>query len=450
MKSVARFLMGLLKDGSQQVVAESKEHLSSPNGFLREAAVQALVDLPQTGTLPMLLERLNDWVPQVRRVAQAAVRAQMQTVFLPEWIASMEALVRLGQARRDDHTAMLQAVAEFLALPEHLPVVLAAAKTSSLRVRRFVFDMQWSAAVDDVARFQLLEAALCGDDVIVVSRALSHLETLASPLQRRRLYGSACCSRFAAARYAGVRWLVENPDDSTDSLVCGLGLDPGANVRWWCLRWLRSHGGLAQIVRAAEGRARDESASNRLRVVALQWLRDADPDKAAQVGTDWLNHTQPLLRHEALSVLLARSQGGAKVQWLERAFEDPSPRVRKLLMHKAHRGHWMPSVSRLTAALLNDPTPSSMRRLLSMRSLYAAWDRLECLLVAWPLGPRLGCEAELTDALNRWRWECASCTHGPDAGQSQRIAAHWLVSRHQVTPQLQREIDFHLKTFRVL
>lgn len=449
MKSVARFLMGLLKDGSQRVVSDPKDHLTSPNGFLREAAVQALADQPQAGTLPMLLERLNDWVPQVRHAAQAAVRVQMQTDFLPDWILSLEALVRLGQARRVDHTETLQAVASFLGRPEHLSAVLTAAKTSSLRVRRFVFDVQWMAAQDDAARFQLLEGALCGDDVVVGSRALSYLETLASPNQRRRLYGAACCSPFAVVRYEGVRWVVEHPDGATDSLVRGLGLDPNANVRWWCLRWLRAHGGLVHIVGNAENAARDEGTPARLRVVALRWLLEAEPEKAVQVSADWLDHAQSVLRYEALSVQLVRSQGTAKAPWLERAFDDPSPRVRKLLMHKAHRGHWMPSVSRLTAALLNDPTPSNMRRLLSMRSLYASWDRLECLLLAWPMGRPLGCEAELADAVNRWRFESVTCSHGPDAGQSQRIAALWSASRHQMAPDLQRELDFHLKTFHI-
>lgn len=449
MTSAVRFLMGLLKEGSQRVVVEPKEHLSSPDGFLREAAVQALADEPQAGTLPMLLERLNDWVPQVRSAAQAAVRAQMQTDCLPDWIASLEALVRLGQASRVDHTATFQEVALFLQRPEHLPAVLAASKTSSLRVRRYVFDMQWMTAQDEAARFQLLEEALCGDDVVVAARALSHLETLTSLDLRRQLYQTACKARYALVRYAGVRWLVDHPDALTDNLVRGLGLDPSASVRWWCLRWLRAHGGLAPIVNTAENAARDEAASARLRVVAMHWLREADPDKAAQVSTEWLDHAQSVLRHEALTVQLLRSQGDAKAQWLERAFDDPSPRVRKLLMHKAHRGHWMPSVSRLMATLLKEPTTDSVRRVLAMRRLYAVWDRLECLLVAWPLGPLLGCEAELTDALNRWRWESASCSHGPDAGQSQRITALWLAARHQVAPHLQREIDFHLKTFSV-
>lgn len=449
MKDVASFLMGLLRDGSQRVVADPRDHLTSPDGFLREAAVQALANQPKAGTLPMLLERLNDWVPQVRRVAHAAVQAQMQTAFLPDWIASLEALVRLGQARRVDHTSTLREVALFLQRPEHLPAVVAAAKTSSLRVRRYVFDMQWLTALDDDARFQLLERALCGDDVVVASRALVHLETLASPGQRRQLYQAACKARFALARYAGVRWLVDNPDEATDSLVRGLGLDPSANVRWWCLRWLRAHGGLAQLVRTAENVALDESASATARVVAMHWLREGDPEKAIQVSTDWLNHEQPVLRHEALSVRLALSQGDAKAQWLERAFDDPSSRVRKLLLHKAHRGYWRPSVAQLTAAVLNDPTPNSIRRVLAIRRLYAAWDRLECVLMAWPLGRQLGCEAELADAVSRWRLECITCSHGPDARQTQRIAALWSASRHQMAPNLQREIDFHLKTFGI-
>lgn len=450
MNGVVNFLRGLVKTGSQSVVSDPRDHLTSPNGFLREAAVKALSNQPQVGTLPALLERLNDWVPQVRCATQEAVRAQMQTAFLPDWIASLEALVRLGQARRVDHAGMLREVALFLQRSEHLPAVLAAAKASSLHVRRFVFDMQWVNAPDDEARFQLLEGALCGDDVVVVSRALLRLETLASPTQRRRLYGAACCSRFAVARYAGVRWVVENPDEATDSLVRGMGLDASASVRWWCLHWLRAHGGLGQLLGAAESVTRDERVTNRLRLVAMRWLLEADPERAVHVSTDWIDHAHPVLRYEALSIRLVRSPGDAKTQWLERAFDDPSPRVRKLLMHKAHRGYWMPSVAQLTATLLNDPTFNSIRRVLTLRSLYPAWDRLECLLVAWPMGRSQGCEAALVEALDRWRFETVACSHGPEADQAQRIVALWAAARHQLAQPLRQAIDFHLKTFGLL
>ncbi|AZC49921.1 hypothetical protein [Pseudomonas chlororaphis] len=45
------------------------------NGFVRQAAVRGLAAQPSAEALAALLERLNDWVPQVRQEAAAAVEA---------------------------------------------------------------------------------------------------------------------------------------------------------------------------------------------------------------------------------------------------------------------------------------------------------------------------------------------------------------------------------------
>jgi hypothetical protein len=450
MNGVVNFLMGLVKTGSQSVVSDPRDHLTSPNGFLREAAVKALSNQPQLGTLPALLERLNDWVPQVRSAAQEAVRGQMQTAFLPDWIASLEALVRLGHARRVDHTSMLREVALFLQRSEHLPAVLVAAKASSLHVRRFVFDMQWMNAAEDAARFHLLEGAIGGDDVVVASRALLRLESLASPIQRRRLYGAACSSPFASVRYEGVRWMVENPDDATDSLVCALGLDPSANVRWWCLRWLRAIDGVQTVVDLAEGVASDDVQPIRARRVALQWLMDVDPEKALSATEAWLGSESPRLRRDALSVRLSKGDRDERVRWMRQAFDDPSPSIQRLLLDKAHRGVWAPTVSQVLERLRLEPTPEAVLRVISHQRLYSAWDWLQCLLEMWPLGVDLGVERSLRDALKSWPRQIGNGGYGPSENQKARIAELWSTCRGQVDRELQHIIGFHLGTFGIV
>lgn len=446
MKNFLEKLFGGVSDGG----AEDDSGLCSYSGFVREAAVKALVSRPQRGTLPILLERLNDWVPQVRVAANAAVRSLMHTVYLVDWIASIDAVVDLEQARRADHAPMLKEISLFLSRPEHLPQVVDATLTAGLRVRRFVFDAQWLAAQDDDDRVLLLERALSGDDVMMASRAVSRFAGLTSPARRRHLYQVACATPFAAVRHEAVRWLVENPDDATDGVVRAMDLDANSHVRWWCLRWFRSNGGVERVAARAAEVATDELKSTRLRRAAMQWLLETDPGRALAVSDSWLDSPWPRLRRDALLIRLVKSDADGKAHWLQRAFADTSPGVQKLLLEKVHRGAWVPPLPQLLQVAQRDPTPEGMFRVLSMRSLYPVWDRLECLLALWPLGKELGKENGLIAALAGWPQESRAYCHGPSSVQAARLAGLWSARRQHMDGQLQKTIDFHLKTFGVL
>ncbi|MGS5089684.1 hypothetical protein ACVC7V_24640 [Hydrogenophaga sp. A37] len=417
---------------------------------MREAAVKSLVSRPQRGTLPMLLVRLNDWVPQVRVAANAAVRSLMQPTYLVDWITAIDAVVDLERTRRADHAPMLKEISLFLSRPEHLPQVIDATRTAGLRVRRFVFDAQWLAAQDDDDRVPLLERALSGDDVLMASRAVSQFAGLTSPERRRHLYQTACATPFAAVRHEAVRWLVENPDDATDGVVRAMDLDANSHVRWWCLRWLRSNGGVEHVAERAAEVASDELKSTRLRRAAMQWLLDIDPGRASAVSDSWLDSPWPRLRRDALLIRLVKSDADGKAHWLQQAFADPSPRVQKLLLDKAHRGAWVPPLPQLLQVVQRDPTIEKMLRVLSIRSLYPVWDRLECLLALWPMSKELGKENLLIAALAHWPQESRSYCHGPGSVQAARLAELWSARRQHLDAQLQQTLDFHLRTFGVV
>lgn len=339
----------------------------SDSGFVRESAVKALASRPQRGTLPVLLVRLNDWVPQVRIAAGEAVRSLMRPEFLPDWMASIDAVVALERTRRTNHTAMLNEIAGFLSRSEHLSQVIEASRSAGLHGRRYVLDLAWRAAQDESERVRLLEQALFGDDVVLATQALSRVEGLTSPAARRRLYEAACQSPCAPVRCEGVRWAVEQPDEATDLVVRRACLDVSPHVRWWCLRWLRSNGGTEREVANAVAVAGDALLPARKRSTAMQFLAEADVSSALAVSEPWLTTESARLRRDALSVRLANGSHDEKTRWLKQAYADPSPKVRRLLFAKAHRGVWAPTVDELVASVQHEQTPEAVRALLSMR-----------------------------------------------------------------------------------
>jgi hypothetical protein len=284
---------------------------------------------------------------------------------------------------------------------------------------------------------------------VLAARALSHFEALASPAQRRSLYGAACVSPFASLRYAGISWLVSHPDVATEGLVRAMFLDISSHVRWCCLRWLRANGGIEREVAKAVAVAGDALLSARKRSTAMQFLVEADHSAALAASEPWLTSNSARLRRDALTVRLANGSHDEKTRWLKQAYADPSPKVRGLMLAKAYRGVWVPTVNELVEFFQREGADEALRAFLSIRSLYSAWDSLQCLLTVWPLGKQLDMGPALVEALKAWPLENCACHHGPNTAQSSLLAALWSANRTQLDASLRQTMDFRLKVFGI-
>jgi HEAT repeat protein len=82
------WLSKLLWSGEQRPPTSWAEWMTearSHSGYVREAAVQALALSGHGDALPVLLERANDWVPEVRRAAYAAVEGFLDEEHIGAW-----------------------------------------------------------------------------------------------------------------------------------------------------------------------------------------------------------------------------------------------------------------------------------------------------------------------------------------------------------------------------
>ncbi|MGG7671239.1 HEAT repeat domain-containing protein [Pseudomonas sp. WC2] len=87
------------------------------NGFVREVAVRELCSQPSPEALAVLIERLNDWVPQVRDLAAQGLKHYLSSAHTQAWLFALEPLMALAAQSRVDHgqtlstaRAMLQSV----------------------------------------------------------------------------------------------------------------------------------------------------------------------------------------------------------------------------------------------------------------------------------------------------------------------------------------------------
>lgn len=344
---------------------------------------------------------------------------------------------------------MLQAIALYLSHPEHLQPIIESTKNAGLGVRRFVFDVRWLAAGADQERFELLRTAVTGDDVVLATRAISRVADLSSSTQRCALYGAACASPFGGLRCVGISWMVSHPDGATETLVRAMCLDVSSHVRWWCLRWLRSNGGIEREVAKAVAVAGDVLSPVRKRSTAMHFLAEADIGFALSASEPWLTNASARLRRDALMVRLATGSHDEKTRWMQQAYADPSPKVRRLILVKAYRGIWVPSVDDLVESAQEEKTAETIRAFQTMRSLYSTWDGLQFLLTMLPLAAKSGASLPLAEALEVWCLENRNCSQGPNVAQAALLATLWCTHRAGLDASLRQTMDFHLKTFGI-
>jgi hypothetical protein len=84
------------------------------NGFVREVAVRELCRQPSAEALLVLIERLNDWVPQVRDLAAAGLQHYLSPAHTQAWLSALEPLMALAAQRRVDHSQTLSTVRALL------------------------------------------------------------------------------------------------------------------------------------------------------------------------------------------------------------------------------------------------------------------------------------------------------------------------------------------------
>ncbi|WP_110995222.1 HEAT repeat domain-containing protein [Pseudomonas sichuanensis] len=89
-----------------------------PNGFVREVAVRELSNSPSPEALLALIERLNDWVPQVRHLAEIGMQAYLKREHVSSLLFALGPLMALAVRRRGDHEVTLAKVQALLQMPD--------------------------------------------------------------------------------------------------------------------------------------------------------------------------------------------------------------------------------------------------------------------------------------------------------------------------------------------
>ncbi|WP_419736321.1 HEAT repeat domain-containing protein [Pseudomonas sp. COR18] len=208
----------------------------SGNGFVREAAVRELSAHVSVEALEALFERLNDWVPQVRRQAALALESYLVSDNAVLLLQALKALLTLAGGRRADHGDTLARVRSALLLAPVRQPMEEVFRGATGKIGRFLLGVLLE---DSTARPGLLKVAVRHPDMSVRQLAVEACADLpaseALPLMEEAMRTSG-----ASVRVKVLRVLLTLLDDPRQALRKAL-FDVSASMRnlaiWAAPRW---------------------------------------------------------------------------------------------------------------------------------------------------------------------------------------------------------------------
>lgn len=339
------------------------------NGLVREAAVRELGELPSPEALTALLERLNDWVPQIRTLAKAALQRYLTSEYAAELLYALPQLMALAGRQRDDHGPTLAAARSALQAESARSLVDAAFVSSQGQAARFLFALLLEAS-DTPAK--LLEQALAHREMTVRQQAVLACQALPGE-QAVALLHQALQTPGASVRVKAMHALLQRLDDPRKLLRRAL-LDASPAMRnlalWAAPRWQLK---ASQVLSSRLQQALPEGKREWLGVLGLA----ADLDTRLQ--GDWL---QAALLAPQSSVRLAAVSNLGDTQLHEQlaALDDSAGKVFAMAVRGLSQQPWPALAEALDARLERDWQQLSPMRRNALMNLRPRWQQLAFLL----------------------------------------------------------------------
>lgn len=339
------------------------------NGFVREAAVKGLSAHDSPESLLALIERLNDWVPQVRELASAGVAPYLTTTRAQALLFALDAVMALAMCQRVDHQATVASVREVLQSPDVRQEVYRSFMARQGESARYLFALLLEVAESPDA---LVRDALAHRELTVRLAAVVVCETLpagrAVPLLREALPRAA-----AKVRVRVLRALLPLLDDPRPVLRQAL-LDASPSIRSLA-QWHAPRHNLDATAVLAD-RLTGEMPTGKRNWLGLLGLA---AQLSAELPQAWrraaLRSRYPTVRFAAV-----RTAGdGASVELLD-ALDDPSDRVFGEAIVQLDKLPWSTVNAGLSRKLDSDWHALSETRRQAILRLISGWQQLAYLL----------------------------------------------------------------------
>ena len=350
---------------------------SDGNGHTREAALRMMRAVPSALTLSCALLRCNDWVAEVRAVAQDVVMDLLAQCAVHHVLAAWPVAVRLRDAQRVDRTWLEETLFAGLSSPASRAVLEGLLGHPDARTRRVAHAVALRSHPDRAA---LRAHAILDSDPHVSHLALADLLQHGDPGEIEAQCALALSAPSSRVRSAALRALVEREVAGLDAYVETAAFDRSRGMRRlaaWLLQQRQAPPAIAlwrdELTHRRRGRWRE----------ALEALADhAEADDVPTLRT-LLPELSPRHQRNCLRGWV-RAEGGAGLALLREALEIPGRTVNALLASATVLWAAELDAPRLLAFCHDGPSPVAQAGLLAQLTKLPLWQHLDLLLDAVP------------------------------------------------------------------
>lgn len=210
------------------------------DGFIREGVLVRAVELRSPELLEAILERLNDWVPQVRQAARTALLTLVPILPPSAVLKTLPAIHRLRLAKRENHAAWIDKYYDTVVDALGPDALVTEAVMGFGEVARSCFDIVKAHSLLEADR--LAQRVLNNGADFVTSLAAWHLGTTLEANERRNLAEIGLASSFGAVRTLALRELLSAAGEQADALAEQALFDPQGSVREVAMWYFKQKG----------------------------------------------------------------------------------------------------------------------------------------------------------------------------------------------------------------
>lgn len=339
------------------------------NGFVREVVVRELCSHPSPEALVALIERLNDWVAQVRDLAAAGLKHYLSPSQVKALLFALEPLIALAARRRVDHGPTLMVVRAVLQSRDIRDEVYTNFLARQGKPARYLFALLLE---QDTAPETLIRSALAHRELTVRLMAVSACQELPAA-QARQLLHEALSRPGAKVRVCVLRALLPLLDDTKPVLRKAL-MDASPSIRGLA-RWAAPHSNVDALIVLTEQLNQDMPSGKRNWLGVLGLAAELNIDLPQPWHKEALRSAYSTVRQAAVRLL----RDDQLVELLE-ALDDPSDKVFVAAIAQLNKRPWSSMRAGLDTKSDRDWSYLPTARQQALLQLRPGWQQVAYLL----------------------------------------------------------------------
>ena len=417
--------------------ASLADELSHYSGYARQAALERCAALDRTDLLPLVVVRLNDWVPAVRSVARATMRRLLPQTPVAQLLQILPDVLRLREMSRSNHAEWLQEFEQIMLALLSVQDLLDGVCGKDVHIARSCFKLLCQHRLDDPARY-IGMALATRSDTVLATQALRRCASV-SPDMQTVLYLQAMASPFGRIRTGALLALTQMPGgQDIRALARASLLDVQASVRYLAAACLQAMGEDAHAsYRAILADPASSTQATRVSLLSLGGLR-APQD--LELIRAFAQAPLPSVRLAACTAWF-RAAPAEKDAIALHAARDKTPRMQKLAWQLVSvQGAFIPFAI-LQPLLKARGDHEQLLRYASANKWRWLSTIAHLAMEQAPCGPSL---ASLRHELLRWTGESHRSSGEPDSQQRD------LLSQESTQAALRAQLTVHDEDYRQL